>query len=431
MAAPTNVLLILTDQQRVDTIASRGSPFGAPTPAMDALCRHGVFFDNAYCTAPISAPSRASFLTGQFPSQTGVYGNLGNPCPPLNEAHITIGHRMQAMGWETVYHGKSHLGGDLKHYGFEIAYENSHDPSTLTEAARFYRNRDWMVHRRPFFHVVSFLNPHDVYFLDVEEEADPTSPPWPNAGDSLASKPWPQRLKQEPGWSPRRWEAYRRHYGRMVSEVDGHIGELVRQLIYSGFGCNTWIILASDHGDMAGEHGLPFKGPYMYEGVTRVPLVVVPPQERFVGKGNGDVDRPSFAGSTCSDLVSLIDLVPTVLDLAGAPADAKLPGRSLLPAVRDQKPVGHEAVFAEWHQSGKVVTPIRMVRSGRWKYTEYLKIGSELYDLEADPHELRNLAGQAEYAAIEREMRARLEGHVRGTGDPFYGYTVTEREAAG
>jgi arylsulfatase A-like enzyme len=427
---PPNIVLIMTDQQRLDTIAARHSAFPCKTPNIDKLYRHGCFFENAYCTAPICGPSRSTIMTGLFPSQAGIYGNLGNPCSPLNERITTIGHRMQALGYETVYHGKWHLGGDISRYGFEVAIDNGHDASIVTDAGRFWRNRDWMVYKRPFFQVVSFLNPHDIYFFDTEEEADPTAPPWANARDDLSRKPWPQRRAQMKDWSPRRWEAYRRFYGSRMELVDRQIGETVDELIYSGFGPNTWIILTTDHGDMGGEHGIPFKGAYMYEGVTHVPLLIIPPQKRFTGKGHPGLGTPSYQPRTSSALVSLIDLVPTILELAGAEPDPTLPGKSLLPAVEDEEFAGHDAVFAEWHQAGKLVTPIRMVRSGKWKYNFYLHNGAELYDLEKDPHEMNNLAGRTEFSAIEKEMKARIDAHVQRTGDNFYKYQTTDAEGS-
>ena len=150
-----NVLFVMTDQQRFDTMSACGTAFGVRTPAMDKLCKYGVVFDRAFCTAPICGPSRSTIMTGLFPSQAGIHANLGNPCAPLNERHLTVGHRMQAAGYETAYHGKWHLGGDVADYGFEITCDNSHDASTVTEAARYWRNRDWLTAKRPFFSVVS------------------------------------------------------------------------------------------------------------------------------------------------------------------------------------------------------------------------------------------------------------------------------------
>ena len=463
-----HILLILTDQQRSDTIAAAGGVFGAATPGMDRLCRRGVTFNRAFCTSPICGPARATLMTGRYPSAAGVHGNLGNPCSPLNQRLNTVAHRLQAAGYQTAYHGKWHLGGDPSAYGFEVAYENSHDPSTTTEACRFYRNRDWIANKRPFFHVVSYLNPHDIYFLDPDAppegppksapETSQGSGPWPNQDDPLTDKPWPQRARQDRDqWTDARLDHYRAHYARLVEKVDRHVDELLSELRCSGFANNTWVIFSSDHGDMAGEHGLAFKGPYMYEGVMRVPLVIAPPDRRALGQAPPDADRAPDEASTSPRLTSHIDVVPTVMDLAGLAPDPTLPGRSLLPTVRgettpdDGEPA---AVFGEWHQVGPMVTPIRMIRTDRWKYNLYLGIGEELYDLKNDPHEQHNLlppapetasapgsdtapgdagpekrlgeAADAEHEAAHQDLRRRLLDWIASQDDPFFTHRPTD-----
>jgi choline-sulfatase len=424
-----NILLVLTDQHRFDTIAAAVNNFAVTTPAMDDLCANGVLFENAHCTAPICGPSRGAILTGLFPSTNGVYANLGDDCGPLAEGVVTIGDRMQAAGYQTVYHGKSHIGGDLSNYGFEIAFENSHDPSTVTEACRYWRNADWIVNKRPFFHVVSFLNPHDIYFVKPDVEMPPELPRWANQDDTLEGKPWPQQSKHEPDWSDARWEYYRQFYRGKVEKVDAQIGELIDELICSGYGPNTWIIFSADHGDMAGEHGISFKGPFMYDGVNHVPLIIVPPMQQYGGAGKvgglGDSFRPFSTGV----LTSNIDLVPTIMDIAGIDPDPSLPGRSLLPAVRGDASEIHDCIFSEWHGGGRMVTPIRMVRTLKWKYNCYLTHGEELYDLQNDPDELTNLAGHADHAAIQEELHQRLVDHCQQTDDPFFSLTPSPRPA--
>ncbi|NLF31749.1 MAG: sulfatase-like hydrolase/transferase, partial [Planctomycetes bacterium] len=378
-----NILVILTDQHRFDTIAAAVDHFGVTTPALDELTRTGVSFDAACTTSPVCCPARSTIVTGLYPSQTGVYGNLTDEVGPMAEGIVTVANRMQEAGYQTVYHGKSHLGGRLENYGFEVAFENSHDPSTVTEACRFWRNADWIVNKRPFFHVVSLLNPHDIYFLRPGMEMEPTLPRWPNQDDDLSAKPWPQAVRRQEAWSDARWEYYRRFYASKVSKVDAQIDELLDELVCSGFGPNTWILFTADHGDMCGEHGLSFKGPFMYEGVTRVPLIIVPPRRAWGGAGNIDGEAGGFEPFRTDALVSHVDLVPTIMDIAGLPSDPALPGTSLLPILRREKTEVHDHVLAEWHCMGSLVTPIRMVRTKRYKYNLYLGIGEELYDLAA------------------------------------------------
>jgi choline-sulfatase len=425
---PPNILLVLTDQQRFDGLSAHGKAFGVETPHMDALVRRGVDFTRAYCAAPISGPARASLMTGLTPTQAGVYGNLGEPCAPLRTAIPTIANRMQAAGYETVYHGKWHLGGELRQYGWEVGFECSHDATTVREAARFYRDRDWIVHKRPFFHVVSLLNPHDIYFLDLLREDPVALPRWPNQGDDRSAKPWPQSARRDPvAWTEGRFENYRRFYGEKLRAVDALVGELVDEMTCSGFATNTWIVFSSDHGDMAGEHGIPFKGPYMYDGVTRVPFVVAPPRFGVTGKVPTDPKWKDFPARASSALVSHLDLAPTVLDLAGLPPAPELAGRSLVPHLLEGRPFGREAAFAEWHGMGKFVTPIRMVRTERWKYTNYVGVGEELYDMEADPAEMANLAGAPSRASELERHRALLRAQVEATGDPFFSLKPSPR----
>ncbi len=420
-----NILLILTDQQRFDIMSNTGNRIGARTPAMDALAREGVLFNNAFCTSPICGPSRATIMTGMFPSQAGVHANLG-PAQPLSPAKITIGNRMQSIGYETAYHGKWHLGGDMHEFGWELAQESGHDANALHDATAFYR-RDWFAHKRPFFQVASFLNPHDLYFFDPLDRSGPPGEPWVGQTDPLTNKPLPQQQNSRRDWSQEKWGAYRRFYAQCLERADAHVGELMHQLTCSGFAHNTWVIFASDHGDSAGENGLAFKGPWMYDGVLRVPLIVVPPRTRFTGKGKGSTGDECFRGRTCDELVSLIDLVPTILDLSGAPADASLPGRSLVPHLTE-KPTGakgHEAIFAEWHQYGAFVSPIRTVRTRGWKYNHYLGFGEELYDMDADPKELTNLAGVPAHASVQSDLKRTLDAHIERTNDPFYSHKPT------
>jgi arylsulfatase A-like enzyme len=427
-----NILLLMTDQQRLDTIASLGGMFGAHTPAMDSLVREGVSFDRAYCTAPICGPSRATIMTGLTPTQAGIPGNLGNPCSPLANSKLTIADRLQAVGYETAYFGKWHLGGDLKEYGWEHAFETGYDEDALQRACAFYR-RDWIVNKRPWFQVVSLLNPHDLYFYDPADTTAPPAEPWPSQRDDLETKPWPQRFHARPDWTRARWASLRNFYRQCIERVDRQIAELLHQHRCGGFAPNTWIIFTADHGDTTGEHHLPFKGPWMYEPVLKVPLVIVPPRERFVGKGRGNAGSlEPFKGRRCSDVVSLVDLVPTILDLAGTPKDESLQGMSLLPLAASQvnreAASGDRAVYAEWLQSGKLVSPIRTIVTQRWKFSIYLGYGHELYDLQADPHELKNLASDPAHTTVRQDLDRRLREQINRTNDPFFSLTPTDEK---
>jgi choline-sulfatase len=145
------------------------------------------------------------------------------------------------------------------------------------------------------------------------------------------------------------------------------------------------------------------------------------------GAGKTDGSVKNYKPFRSQVLTSNIDLVPTFLDIAGIDPDPSLPGRSLLPVVRGVDEEIHEHVISEWHGAGGTVTPIRMVRTLKWKYNCYLEHGEELYDLENDPHESANLAGQPACADIQRDLHQRLIDHCDQTGDPFFSLTPSRR----
>ncbi len=406
-----NILLLFTDQQRFDTIQALGSRFAAKTPAMDFLAREGVAFDNYFCPAPICCPSRASLMTGLFPSQAGMPGMLYGQCPPMSPMIPTIGKHLRANGYETIYHGKWHLGGNVRDYGFETGEECSLDETTRLLATRYWKGRDWLAHERPFFHVVSLLNPHDLYFYDPVETVEGFKRPWDNArrsGNELPALPASKRVD----WAENRWGAYTRFYEQMIERADRDIGEIIHQFRCSGFINNSWIIFTADHGDMAGEHDIPFKGPMMFDGVVRVPLIILPPITRFAGADRSGQFAHDLAPGRRPHLSSHIDILPTILDLAGIPVPDQLAGRSLLPTVRDASTEEmHKMIFAHLYKP-----TIHMVRSLEWKYVRYEEGGEELYHLAQDPAELRNLALAPQGAVAKKQLAEALAVHLREIG---------------
>ena len=411
-----NILLLFTDQQRFDTIRAAGSRFGAKTPNMDALVSSGMHFRNTYCTAPVCSPSRSSIVTGQHPVEAGMPGNLyADTSLALSPAVLTLGHRMRRAGYETVYHGKWHLGSDLRECGFDVGEECSHDASTVTMAARYWRDRDWKVYDRPFFQVVSLLDPHDLYFFDPEKTDPKHRRPWENLDRTSEEYPSAVRNKQV-AWSEEKWSALIRFYVERIEKVDRDIGVLLDELNCSGFFPNTWILFFSDHGDMTGEHNIPFKGPYMYEGVTRVPLTIVPPQTRFSGNAFHKVRIPKVRRGVADGLCSLLDIAPTVLDLAGLEQPPEMSGHSLLPVLTGEDPDRqHDFVFASWDNPA-----IQMIRSADgWKYILYANGEEELYQLAEDPSENENRANDSTCAGIRKQLRTHLREHLKNHGGKF------------
>jgi choline-sulfatase len=351
-------------------------------------------------------------MTGLHPHTAGVPGNL-NPIPPLATGIPTTATHLRASGYQTVYHGKWHLGGDIHNYGFEIAEECSHDETTRLLASRFWKNRDWLDNDRPFFHVVSLLNPHDLYFYDPAEEVADFKRPWPNKN---LDRTYPDPVQScRVSWPEERWGSYFEFYRQMIERADADAGEMLHQLRCTGFFSNTWILFCSDHGDMSGEHNLPFKGPWMYDGVLRVPLVIIPPQDRFLGPVPPGTFATGIKAGRRNQLCSLLDIAPTILDLAGVTKPEAMRGESLLPVVRDESAADpHEYIFAAWHKPG-----VRAVRSRNWKYVAHENGDEELYDVANDPAECANLAGDKSRESTMRGLIGALSEHLHSLSDPF------------
>ena len=447
-----DVILVLTDQQRADAFGAAGSA-DLRTPVMDRLAREGVVFTRAFTATPQCSPSRAALMTGRYPHRTGVMGNTvdgegkGPPSAgmsgPLDRSLPTLGRLFAAAGYETAYFGKWHLGGSPGDYGFQTHDSKVHDPTLASRVVAYLRKR--ATHEtRPLLLIVSWLDPHDIYSVLDGPPPDARAHavaqlPW-NLADDLRDKPFPQRhyLEEDQGKpfvaaDRTMWRRYRAFYNALVETVDREIGSVLGAIAPGGVPPIT--VFSTDHGDLGGAHGLPYKGPAMYEELVRIPLVISWPGRIRAARSDA--------------LVSLIDLLPTLCDLTGVPPPADVDGLSLRPVLGlsskgtdpgtppgsspartpspGSAPPVRERVFAEYYGKQSWRVPIRMVRSARWKYVRYLGYGEELYDLDADPGELRNLAGEAT-AAVERARLAReLDEWIRRTKDPFPELTMTDR----
>jgi arylsulfatase A-like enzyme len=432
-ATRPDIVIVLTDQQRADAFGAAGTS-ELQTPAMDRLAAQGVLFTRAFAATPQCSPSRAALLTGRYPHRTGVMGNTAPKGPPagmseaLDRTLPTLGRVFAAAGYETAYFGKWHLGGTPGEYGFAVHDSAIGDRTLARDVVAFLRQRADGARRKPLVLVVSWLDPHDIYGVlnaplpDARALGAVRLPD--NLVDDLGTKPFPQRhyLQDDQGrpfvGADREiWRRYRAFYNGLVEKVDREIGSVLAALPQGRVAPIT--VFSTDHGDLGGSHGLPYKGPAMYEELVRVPLVISWPGRL----------RPARSDA----LVSLIDLLPTLCDLAGVPAPEGIDGISLRPVLdgRTRQPFdsrgAREMVFAEYYGKQSWRVPIRMVRTAQWKYVRYLHYGEELYDLAADPGELRNLARDAG-AARERARLARaLDEWIRRTVDPFLQLTVTDR----
>ena len=365
------------------------------TPNRRRIEASGVRFTNAFCNTPQCSPARSALLTGMEPHQTGVLTNVDATSigKPLRADMPNIGSILRVAGYRTGYFGKWHLGdegGDLRAYGFD-AYGPGKDEVGAAKAAQ------WIAAQTgPWLAWVSVLNPHDIYDLAAVRQTAPRTavrPPSTGLGN-LAGKPAEQQDyvdkdqgKQTREFSSEDWLRYRTRYCDLVELADRSLGTVLAAVKDWE---STAIVYTSDHGDALGEHGLPFKGPFLYEPLIRIPQVISAPWKWKAGAR--------------SDMTVQTDLAPTLAGLAGVAWPGKKAGLDLT-----QGPTGRDAVFLEYYAKQKWVNPIRTIRTARWKLSWYDSGHQELYDLETDPQETRNLATDPAANAIRRELEARLD----------------------
>jgi len=420
-----NVLIITTDQQRVDAMSAAGNRW-ARTPHMDSIAAQGVYFTRSYCPYPLCSPSRASLHTSRMPHEILVDHNSLPIAPDVPVS----GQVFRAAGYDTGYAGKWHL---PEAYpadgiaGYEVLNKTSRkgklardvDEATMTAAIEFIRReRD-----KPFLLTVSFINPHDICLLagedspllkDVWEKYQPAEgaelPPIPpNFAETEGRPEGLARRRLHEQWDENQWRRYRHAYGRMVEDVDRQVGQVMEALRRAGKEEDTVVVFTSDHGEGLGSHRWTGKMMF-YEEEAAVPLVVswkgVTPA--------GRVDR--------EHLVSALDVLPTICDYAGVPPPPVVRGRSLRPVIEKPDQAGAGFVVSEMAPGGAAAGGRSfMVRTGKYKYMAFPGAGGGrlemLFDMESDPGEMKNLAGEAGLAAeLERHRRLLAEWN-RTTGE--------------
>ena len=390
-----NVLLVTSDQE------SALLPGPVKLPNRTRLQERGVTFTHAFCNTPQCSPARAAILTGRTPLNAGVVTNIDGtslgiaPSPDLP----TLASVFRSAGYSTGFFGKWHLGGKgPDKFGFTTANIGSAQNSgakgdgPATRAAS-----DWMREQKgPWMAWVSLLNPHDIYvppkgFAAVQPREGIRLPF--SGVENLENKPREQKgyLARVPpsGAKPDDWLRYRSYYCDLVEQVDQSLGML---LDACGDLDSTIIAYTSDHGDGLGEHGLPFKGPFMYDELVRIPLCIAAPKAA-AGRGVRD------------DFATQADLLPTLASLAGLAIPEGLDGVNLT-----RKQAGRDAIFLEYCGQQHNIYPIRTIRTRQWKLNWYDSGGKELYDLDRDPHELKNLAGAPAAHSVQEKLEARIAG---------------------
>ncbi len=441
MKGKPNYLIIMSDQHAPSAMAGAGHPT-VKTPNLDRLMASGVAFSRAYASYPMCTPSRASFMTGHLTPQLGVW-ELGTP---LRSDLPTWAHVLRREGYTTSISGRMHFVGCDKRHGFErrvypdvsemptpFTYGDWDRPQgddhvmveavgaagpvdTPTRAEQFDRavtdaalaEIDALAASadgKPWALMVGFFLPHFPYrtsrgFYDLYDGIEiplPRKPPEGQTCESLVPDLWLGARKwlglTADGISEDQVRMARRCYYGMVSCMDEQIGRLLAHLEDIGVGDDTWIVYLSDHGDNLGEHGFWSKLNFFEESVG-IPLIVVPPAyER--------------AGARCAAPVSILDWMPTVLELTGHETYfEELPGRSLVPLIRDPALQWlKRTIVADYACDGTRV-PMRMVRRGRWKAAFAPGLPATLHDMERDPHEWRDLGDDASSQETLKELEA-------------------------
>jgi arylsulfatase A-like enzyme len=275
---------------------------------------------------------------------------------------------------------------------------------------------------------VSINDPHDIYSFRKHQPTDPLedvplSKDWEE--ETFEGKPLVQRqfMEEDQGTkidpsAKEAWELYHDCYREKTRLYDGYVGRILNTLDQQGLRKNTVVIITSDHGDMDTHHRLIFKGPFLDEHMVRVPLMIRMPDafEKGVPRRVRDVD------------VVNVDLVPTLREICGLPA-AETHGRSLLPLLtEDGLYTPREYVVTQYYGKQQWVNPIRMIRTETYKLNRHLHRDDELYDLRNDPDEMKNLAGDPGYADVVSTLGKRLDQWMKDHNDPFYNFTLTDRE---
>lgn len=411
MADKLNIMYVFTDQHSALAMSCAGNP-DLSTPNMDRLAASGVRFENTYCTQPLCSPNRASMFSGLAPRDAGVPWNNMEFDGKL--AGRTLGHLVSAAGYTCAYGGKWHVpkGNIGPNHGFEELC--GHDDIGLPDACAEFLKRK---HEQPFFLVASFCDPHNICEWARNEALPwgplPDAPPLaecPNLPMNFCIPPYEPELLRDTEqvrsphaypvrrFTPDDWRRYRWAYYRLVERVDARIGRILDTLDETGLTENTLVIFSSDHGDGHGAHQWNQKT-ILYEEIVRVPFIVS-------GPGVGS------PGRTDTRLVSNgLDLMPTVLDYAGAGIPPDLPGLSVRPIVEGVEPAQwRDQVVVETMFGDMSIGSGRALRTGRYKYIAYSrgKNKEQLFDLQNDPGEMRNLAVEARYADVLDEHRRRL-----------------------
>lgn len=461
-----NVLFIVSDDLN-NMIGCYGDPL-AKTPNIDRLAARGVLFDRAYCTFPLCGPSRNSMLTGLYPNSTGILANAQIFRQTI-PSQVSMPQAFRQAGYFAARIGK------LYHYNVpkSIGTNGHDDPASwemelnpagvdrLEEEDQIFSllpgqfggtlswyaspkkdqfhtdglmadDAEWVLERcakrqdRPFFLAVGFFRPHTPYvspkpYFEMYPEKD--MPVVPGVKEDQADIPPPglgsHKKEQEKLTDDLRRQCRQAYYAS-ISFMDAQVGRVIASLDRLGLADNTIIVFTSDHGYHMGEHGL-WQKMSLFEESSRVPLLIVAP-------------GMAAKGVSAKSPVSHIDLFPTLAELCGVKTPSNIQGQSLVPMLKDPKVTGRGWALTQVMRGGgparaSVTTNVGSdgkrffgytLRTPRWRYTEWDegRKGRELYDHEADPRELTNLAEKPEHAKTVEDLSQKVRATTKMTFPP-------------
>ena len=438
----------MCDSMAADFCSAYGDATGA-TPHLHELARRGVTFDRAYCNSPLCTPSRASIMTGRYASDIRCFDNASD----FASEWPTFGHVLGAAGYETTIVGKMHFVGHDQWHGFDHRVALETDYATGYDAASYKLAYDWswpsagnpvghnwmgpsyvqrpewdhfplhydrdeLIHKEalnylkdkqsgqsPFFCCVSYHAPHNPFwipekFRDRFRDQDMPLPEVPEGIDTchgpmdqwLNDFHYVDEIKDQLVTKDNlRW-LYETFYG-MLYDLDQRVGELMAALKANGQTENTAVIFVSDHGDMMGHRGMIQKR-YFYEKSIRVPMIAALP-------------GTWAQGVRISTPVSLIDLLPTLADLAGADIPDDLPGISLRSSLETGSEPDEKTIFCEYHGEG-VHAPCLLALRGDMKFIYVHEQEERLYDTQNDPDEYQNLINHPAHATTAANLKREL-----------------------
>ncbi len=483
MPAP-NIVIIMTDQQRADFSKAEGFPLDT-TPFIDSLGARGIRFRRAYTPMPVCAPARCSMFTGRFPKATHVRQNSGIKDLFRTTDLIEV---LREHGYSINLVGKNHSYLKPEDFDFVVTYGHRGGGRAETKTAQEQAMDDWLmplasgpslsleptpfpvecqlpyrivrdalecvdgVDDRPSFLWLSFPEPHnpfqvsEPYFSLFSEDQVPDRVAGPEVLDRKGTKwRWERRMIEErhPGYDDH-WRRYRANYCGMLRLIDDQVRRFVEHLDERGLLQDTIIIFTSDHGDYAGDYGLQRKGVGMPECLIRVPLLFM---------GPGIVAESSLR----DDFVSLVDIMPTLLEVLGEEIPYGVQGRSLWPMLtgggypkEEFRSIYAELGFGGLHyvetdtpelhfpsdkpyfdelncvtQSGNA----KMVRMGKWKLVFDMMGRGQLYDVDSDPGELDNLFEDPSLREVRLEMVEELLTWTIRTEDDLPGGAYIPKRA--